>query len=910
MLRHASLALVLSLACAGDPTDPSRLEDVPHEEVQASFSLALRASEMQQALPLRIPQAVAVDAPGQTLGLRARMLPIPARPGLVWLDLYIDNPGELGLRDVVVDLRSDAPLYELLRDPFNEQALAGPIEIGNIAAGGLGRVAVALPADRNAALTVAVRGTRTRRQSASSAPLAIARRSEELWVTVPDADRVVVIDTRTDRVLGEVEVPGAPASIALGPDERHVLVASRRHNQVVVIDRASRTIRQRLGESEGIGREPRHLVMAPDGRRVYVSAYVGDVVTALSRQGDDYRVEARLPVGRRPGGLSVTPDGRFLFVAHFLPRGTVPENEAWLSVLSTEPLAVDHEIPIEDLTGHRHSECRALLYPRAAFSDLMGESSATQLAGVFLDPAGGQGWTPGTRILGFPIYERGPGARDLPALVNSIPGEISSLFVFVTDTRQPQQSQMLPARAGVERPMPADYLRCAQVKTEFEFLHRTFLPGQEDAQVNRFPAFAAGVNGLSETGLSRFIGFSPGGRRAFILAYSSDELAVYDTATHHPLTQRHFQLSGANPTGMVSTTDGRKSYVSYANSLFVSVLDTSSYAEPAAQELAWVPYEYREVPGLPTAVSSALVRHVGDIADRPALREIGQIPLVADDPLPPLLRRGRILFSSSNPDKYPGLSSSRMGACATCHPDGGNDGSLWATMEGERRTMSLRGGIAGRGWLHASGTHRDAGEFVHTVVGERLGGHPGAADLHALAAYVAFAIERLQGPAVDAALAQRGQAVFERSCRGCHAGAAMSSGNPDPDSPWGGGASRGPILHDIGTATASAGVILRLVLVAAQLPDAIVALVDALHGDRALGPTDEVQRTFDFRPRPARARGAFKAPSLVNTWDNVLFFHDGRFTTLHQAVSYMNDSLGLDLSDGDLDAVVEYLKTL
>jgi cytochrome c peroxidase len=47
----------------------------------------------------------------------------------------------------------------------------------------------------------------------------------------------------------------------------------------------------------------------------------------------------------------------------------------------------------------------------------------------------------------------------------------------------------------------------------------------------------------------------------------------------------------------------------------------------------------------------------------------------------------------------------------------------------------------------------------------------------------------------------------------------------------------------------------------------------------------------------------------VNVWDNALFFHDGRFHELRQAVQYMTDLDGLDFDGQQVDALVEYLRT-
>ena len=80
-------------------------------------------------------------------------------------------------------------------------------------------------------------------------------------------------------------------------------------------------------------------------------------------------------------------------------------------------------------------------------------------------------------------------------------------------------------------------------------------------------------------------------------------------------------------------------------------------------------------------------------------------------------------------------------------------------------------------------------------------------------------------------------------------------------------------------------------------------------GDRAFTEDDVVFNLLKARPRPDRRAEDFKAPSLVNVWDNALFFHDGRFHELRQAVQYMSDANDFNLENDDIDALVEYLRT-
>jgi cytochrome c551/c552 len=305
-----------------------------------------------------------------------------------------------------------------------------------------------------------------------------------------------------------------------------------------------------------------------------------------------------------------------------------------------------------------------------------------------------------------------------------------------------------------------------------------------------------------------------------------------------------------------------------------------------------------------------LVRYVEAVPDLPPISETKQVALVDKEPLSPELVRGRTLFDSSSPKKYPGLSASLQTACAACHPDGGSDGAGWGTMEGERRTMSLRGGVSGRGWLHQSATHKDALEFARVLVPERLGGTGlSDSDYEALAKYLAIGVSKLQAPAVNADLAARGASLFQAKCVSCHAGPAFTSGAPDPANAYGGAGSNEPQLYDVGSASSDMQLLLPKTFTKLFPPPSNDLYLE-LRGDRDLGPGDPVQAVLKFRQRPARKRGQFKAPSLVGVYDYAVFFHDGRAATLEAAVDDIAKRVGVSVSPDERAALVEYLKTL
>lgn len=112
-------------------------------------------------------------------------------------------------------------------------------------------------------------------------------------------------------------------------------------------------------------------------------------------------------------------------------------------------------------------------------------------------------------------------------------------------------------------------------------------------------------------------------------------------------------------------------------------------------------------------------------------------------------------------------------ACATCHPEGADDGLTWSfARAGVRRTPSLGGGITGTAPFHWSGDVADVSRLASTVFTARMHGPAVGGDMVALLSQWLDSIPATPIRERDAA-SIRGEALFrstETGCASCHSG--------------------------------------------------------------------------------------------------------------------------------------------
>ncbi|MRG93105.1 hypothetical protein [Polyangium spumosum] len=223
---------------------------------------------------------------------------------------------------------------------------------------------------------------------------------------------------------------------------------------------------------------------------------------------------------------------------------------------------------------------------------------------------------------------------------------------------------------------------------------------------------------------------------------------------------------------------------------------------------------------------------------------------VATDPLRADLARGYRLFHAENDRRV-----SRDGrACASCHPEGREDGLVWRLGEGPRQTMALAGRVE-RGPYGWHGVHARLEDNIAETL-TRLGGSGlPAEDLAALANYLReglFVPRRPEEGPGEEALVTRGRDLYtseKLGCNGCH---ALEQGTSDR------------VAHDVGS------------------------------------------RAKD------ESRASFRTPPLAMLEASAPYFHDGRYPTLEALLDDNLDRMGQTshLTTEDRAALLAFLRTL
>jgi hypothetical protein len=163
------------------------------------------------------------------------------------------------------------------------------------------------------------------------------------------------------------------------------------------------------------------------------------------------------------------------------------------------------------------------------------------------------------------------------------------------------------------------------------------------------------------------------------------------------------------------------------------------------------------------------------------LREPAQLVIANGFQEPTVIALGGDSVADSGFDLFHRTADAGL-SCAGCHPDGGDDGHVWAfSGQGQRRTQAVDVNLAGTAPFHWDGSLPEVDDLMGEVFVNRMGGvHQGPSRLSALTNWLFELQPPVAEPALDDSAALRGRRLFESlevGCASCHRGASFTDNN-------------------------------------------------------------------------------------------------------------------------------------
>ncbi|MGE0815268.1 MAG: DUF5074 domain-containing protein [Vicinamibacterales bacterium] len=141
--------------------------------------------------------------------------------------------------------------------------------------------------------------------------LAIQPKTDKLYYPMRDDNRVVVLDTKTDRVVKIIPVEGGPVGVGFAPNGE-VWIHDDGDGAVHVIDSAKDEVVHTLKDlGKGAGR----MAVSADGR--FAASTHGGTQDVALIDARTRQLLARIPIGKGPGFPLFSPDGSKLYVMNY-----------------------------------------------------------------------------------------------------------------------------------------------------------------------------------------------------------------------------------------------------------------------------------------------------------------------------------------------------------------------------------------------------------------------------------------------------------------------------------------------------------------------------------------------------------------------------------------------------------------
>lgn len=269
----------------------------------------------------------------------------------------------------------------------------------------------------------------------------------------------------------------------------------------------------------------------------------------------------------------------------------------------------------------------------------------------------------------------------------------------------------------------------------------------------------------------------------------------------NPLLTGGVLQQAALPVDLAFSADGTKLAVIAAGSSSVLETNTATYRSTVSEfgecmPQATKPFEHGQPIAVAFADSTRIVQ-----TRHPAKLVVGESDIIELGG-EPMYDTGHAIFHEA-PNAFASM------ACASCHPEGHEDGRVWQFSDvGARRTQSVAGGILGTAPFHWNGDFDGFDTLMSDVFSGRMAGPELKPEQKLAAARWIDAIPNVAiSPVADVAAVERGQAIFndaKTACASCHSGGRLTNNQSVNVGTFGtmqvpslrGLAARAPYMHD------------------------------------------------------------------------------------------------------------------
>jgi len=647
--------------------------------------------------------------------------------------------------------------------------------------------------------------------------------------------------------------PGAsPVSgpIALTADDARIVVASEDHDEVLVVDRASKAVLSRIA----VGDAPAHLIVS--GSLAIVASRYGHTLSVVDVNAGT--VVRTIPVGTEPMGLVAVDKDVVAVVLAGDSAVSLVDTAAGVvlqTITLTEPdpravaLLDDGSLYVSHMANGTFSRVDLRAGSAASFSVATPNNFGARLIpehlrSLTVDPNYGTVLVAHSQANADTV--RAPIGGDFDGDFrdeggcgySGCPTQLGAVVPGVTEVDPTEDVVVVPQSTSSQGGGGiSDCFNCGVDAAEPGFFGGAAAP---PSVLNPFESRFSGIQISNPVAIALF----DGGRGELVLNMGTKNVLML---------RRHLRgvasdvlgvaRVGNGASGIAVSHDGEAAFVWNQFDGSVTEIDLPMVADRTSSST-----RFDDGSAVDDVVNTENAEFglVNDVGSRSVV--------IVDDAFDAVASAGRKMFHDATDTR---ISANGTISCASCHPDGRSDGRTWQFTFGPRNTPQLGGDILDTAPFHWPGDVPTVAALNEMTVKPFMGGAGmTASEFEPIAAFLGTIRAAPSAALAKGALSEletHGKEVFESAetgCTTCHAG------NHYTDN----------LAHDIGSRADSR----------------------------------DIQR--------------FQTPVLHGLHRTAPYFHDGKYATLEDMVAdtVLSDRMGKGshLNDDDVTALVAYLKTL